>query len=51
MHCIIWAATLTASPSPTIDSFPWSRLGPCINNSDLDPPHEKAAYEAEQKAL
>jgi hypothetical protein len=26
-------------------------LGPCINNSDLDPPHEKAAYEAEQKAL
>ena len=26
-------------------------LGPCINNSDLDPPHEKAAYEAVQKAL
>ena len=26
-------------------------LGPCINNVDLDPPHEKAAYEAEQKAL
>jgi tetratricopeptide (TPR) repeat protein len=26
-------------------------LGPCINNSDLDPPHEKAAHEAEQKAL
>jgi tetratricopeptide (TPR) repeat protein len=26
-------------------------LGPCINNIDLDPPHEKAAYEAEQKAL
>jgi tetratricopeptide (TPR) repeat protein len=26
-------------------------LGPCINNSELDPPHEKAAYEAEQKAL
>jgi tetratricopeptide (TPR) repeat protein len=26
-------------------------LGPCINNSDLDPSHEKAAYEAVQKAL
>ena len=26
-------------------------LGPCINNSDLDPPHERAAYEAVQKAL
>src|ERR1700730_5232147 len=25
-------------------------LGPCIN-LDVDPPHEKAAYEAEQKAL
>jgi hypothetical protein len=26
-------------------------LGPCINNSDLDPAHEKASYQAEQKAL
>src|SRR5215470_4440214 len=26
-------------------------LGPCINNPDIDPPHEKAAYEAEQRAL
>lgn len=26
-------------------------LGPCINNPDIDPPHEKAAYEAVQKAL
>ena len=25
-------------------------LGPCIN-LDVDPPHEKAAYEAEQKAI
>ena len=24
-------------------------LGPCINNIDLDPPHEKAAYEAERR--
>jgi len=26
-------------------------LGPCINNPDIDPPHERAAYEAVQKAL
>lgn len=26
-------------------------LGPCINNVDVDPPHEKAAYEAVQRAL
>jgi len=26
-------------------------LGPCINLMDVDPPHEKAAYEAVQKAL
>jgi hypothetical protein len=26
-------------------------LGPCINNVDVDPVHEKAAYEAVQKAL
>lgn len=26
-------------------------LGPCINNPDVDPPHEKAAYEAVQRAL
>jgi tetratricopeptide (TPR) repeat protein len=26
-------------------------LGPCINNPDVDPPHEKAADEAVQKAL
>jgi tetratricopeptide (TPR) repeat protein len=26
-------------------------LGPCINLVDVDPPHEKAAYEAVQKAL
>src|SRR5215831_7549448 len=26
-------------------------LGPCINLTDIDPPHEKAAYEAVQKAL
>jgi hypothetical protein len=26
-------------------------LGPCINLIDVDPPHEKAAYEAVQKAL
>ncbi len=26
-------------------------LGPCINLTDVDPPHEKAAYEAVQKAL
>ena len=26
-------------------------LGPCINNPDIEPPHEKAAYEAVQKAL
>jgi tetratricopeptide (TPR) repeat protein len=26
-------------------------LGPCINNLEVDPPHEKAAYGAVQKAL
>jgi len=26
-------------------------LGPCINNPDIDRPHEKAAYEAAQRAL
>ena len=26
-------------------------LGPCINNPDVDAAHEKAAYEAAQKAL
>ncbi len=26
-------------------------LGPCINNPDIDPPHEKAAYEAVKSAL
>jgi len=26
-------------------------LGPCINNPDIDPPHEKAAYEAVQRAV
>lgn len=26
-------------------------LGPCINNPDIDPPHEKSALEAVQKAL
>jgi tetratricopeptide (TPR) repeat protein len=26
-------------------------LGPCINNPDIDSPHEKAAYEAVQRAL
>jgi tetratricopeptide (TPR) repeat protein len=26
-------------------------LGPCINLTDIDPPHERAAYDAMQKAL